>query len=108
MHDYRSTDTYPTTPGEPARSLLRDHAAEAENLRQLHKEQLDVIYRERWFRMFVPVSLGGPGLPLPDVLRTEEGIAFADGSTAWVVTLCSGAGWFAGFLDPHLAREIFS
>lgn len=108
MPDNPSTASFYAEPGEPERSILRDHAAEAENLHQLHKEQLDLIYRERWFRMFVPVSLGGPGLSLPEVLRIEEGIAFADGSTAWVVTLCSGAGWFAGFLDPHLASEIFS
>ena len=24
----------------------------------------------------------------------------------WVLTLCAGAGWFAGFLEPDFAREI--
>ena len=104
----RNITSFPAQPGEPSRSILRDLAAEAESTHQLHKEQLNVIYKEQWFKMFVPTSLGGPGLSLPEVLRTEEGIAFTDGSTGWVVTLCSGAGWFAGFLDPPLARGIFT
>ena len=93
----------------PAETInrIRNYAAEAEQNRELHKEQLRLIYQEKWFKMFVPKIYGGLAFPLPQVLRTEEALAWADGSTAWVVTLCSGAGWFVGFLDPKISKDIF-
>jgi alkylation response protein AidB-like acyl-CoA dehydrogenase len=42
------------------------------------------------------------------VVRLEESIARVDGSMGWTVTLCAGAGWFAGFLAPRLAQEILA
>ncbi len=85
---------------------LRDNALEAEKIGALHETQLKEIYRQKWFRMFMPKSIGGLEYSLPEALRTEEALASVDGSTAWVVTLCSGAGWFAGFLDESLLAEI--
>lgn len=87
---------------------VRDHADEAEQLHDLHSAQLNWIYRERWFKMFLPAHQGGLELSLPQVVKTEEALAWADGSTAWVVTLCSGAGWFVGFLDRGLSDALFS
>lgn len=104
-----STAPHPSTFSD--RALLesvRDHAAEAEVIHQLHAAQLNHIYRQRWFKMFVPTHLGGLQFSLPQVVKTEEALAWADGSTAWVVTLCSGAGWFAGFVDKELSESLFS
>jgi alkylation response protein AidB-like acyl-CoA dehydrogenase len=86
---------------------IREAASEAERLGKLHNTQLDAIYQQKWFNMYVPHEYGGLDWPLPKILRTEESLASADGSTAWVVTLCSGAAWFIGFLDPELAKEVF-
>lgn len=86
---------------------IRETAFEAEVLRRLHDRQLTKIFEHNWFNMYVPEKYGGLALEFPDILRIEEGLGWADGSTAWVVTLCSGAAWFTGFLDPDLAREIF-
>lgn len=74
----------------------------------MHPTLLDIIYRQRWFHLFVPRSFGGLQLSLPQALRIEEGLAWADGSVGWTVTLCSGAGWFIGFLEPTAAGDIFS
>ncbi len=86
---------------------IRKYAEEAESLRDLHPRQLDIILKEKWFKMFVPKEFGGSALSIIEVLRIEEGLAWADGSTAWVTTLCSGAGWFVGFLDSSLTQKIF-
>ncbi|HET9485792.1 MAG TPA: acyl-CoA dehydrogenase, partial [Chryseosolibacter sp.] len=67
-----------------------------------------LIHRQRWFAMFIPERFGGLGWTLPKVLRMEEALSWADGSTGWVVTLCGGAGWFSGFLPPELLKEILS
>ena len=86
---------------------IRNAAAEAEQLHELHNDQLNIIYRQGWFKMFVPKEYGGLGLSIPEVLRIEECLSWADGSTAWVVTLCSGAAWVAGFLPPSILNEVF-
>lgn len=88
--------------------ILRDCAADAERLNDLHPRQLEVVYNQNWFQIFVPKAYGGAGYSLPDAIRLEEGIAWADGSAGWVVTLCGGAAWFVGFLQPSLVREILS
>jgi alkylation response protein AidB-like acyl-CoA dehydrogenase len=89
-------------------STIRSHAREAERLGSLHPDQLGIIYQHNWFTLFVPKAYGGAGLSLPEILKLEECLSWADGSLGWVVTLCSGAGWFAGFLDPKIAAAVFT
>jgi alkylation response protein AidB-like acyl-CoA dehydrogenase len=90
-----------------ARRIAR-HAAQADAARWLHPVQQALIHRRNWLRMLAPRGVGGGELPLPDVVRLEEALARVDGSVAWTVTLCAGAGWFAGFLPPPLARTILA
>lgn len=85
-----------------------DWASKAEKLGYLTPEMLDLIYREKWFKLFVPKEFGGLGLTLPEALGLEEKIAQLDASLGWTVTLCAGAGWFVGFLDHKLSQEIFA
>lgn len=84
------------------------HAAASEKLGCLSPEWLEAIYREKWFKLFVPKRLDGLGLNLTEALRIEEELAELDGSLAWTVTLCAGAGWFVGFLEKELSKEIFA
>jgi alkylation response protein AidB-like acyl-CoA dehydrogenase len=74
----------------------------------LHPKQLALIYQQQWFYMLVPKVYGGRETSLPEVLQTIEALSYADGSVSWVVTLCSGAGWFGGFLDAALAQDVFN
>lgn len=90
------------------RHSLRQLAAEAEKIGQLHAGQLDIIYREKWFKLFVPAAYGGLEYSLPQALRTEEALAWVDGSLGWTVTLCSGANWFAGYIEPEIAARVFT
>jgi len=86
---------------------IRKTAMEAEQLQQLHPAQLDIIYVQKWFKLFVPKKYGGLELDLLQALQLEEALAWTDGSVGWTVTLCSGAGWFIGFLDPGIVPAIF-
>jgi len=72
----------------------------------LNAAQQALIHERNWLRMLAPKAAGGLELPLPDVVRLEEAVAATDGSLGWVVTLCAGAGWFAGFLPPSVASGI--
>jgi indole-3-acetate monooxygenase len=87
---------------------LRTGAAAAEAAGFLVPEQQALIHQQGWLKMLAPRISGGTEMPLPQVVRLEEEIAEADGSVGWVVTLCAGAGWFAGFLPHETAREIIS
>lgn len=86
---------------------LRDPALEAEQLKQVHPAQLAIIYEHNWFNFFVPKAYHGLELSLPEALQQEEALAWADGAVGWTVTLCAGAGWFIGFLNPELAGHVF-
>lgn len=88
-------------------NIIRKHAAEAERLGLLHPEQLNIVYREGWFKLLVPDVYTGKQITLSDLVRLQEAISWTDGSTGWVVTLCSGAGWFGGFIDAKLSQQIF-
>lgn len=81
---------------------------EADTAGELSAGQVTLMHRQGWLKMLAPRAVGGAELPLPDVVRLEEAVSEADGSCGWVVTLCAGAGWFAGFLPERLAREILS
>src|SRR4051812_18359259 len=87
-------------------SILRDDALEAERSGRLTDRQLDLIREKKWFKLFVPRHLNGLGLSLPEALRIEETLAWIDGSVGWVVTLCSGAGWFVGFADQKFIKTL--
>jgi len=82
---------------------IRSKAKEAEALQQLHPDQLALIYANKWFKLYVPRMYNGLELSLVEALQTEEALAWADGSLGWTVTLCSGANWFIGFLQPEAA-----
>jgi alkylation response protein AidB-like acyl-CoA dehydrogenase len=83
-------------------------AAGADAAGFLLPDQQSLIHQQGWLKMLAPRAAGGAELPLPQVVRLEEAIAEADGSVGWVVTLCAGAGWFAGFLPPETARAIIA
>jgi alkylation response protein AidB-like acyl-CoA dehydrogenase len=88
-------------------NIIRNHAATAEQLGYLTPEQIDLIHSQDWFKMLVPGVYGGKEMQLPDVVKLEESLAWADGSVGWVITLCAGAGWFGGFLSEEFAKETY-
>lgn len=104
-----SYNTHPSTLLKPEWvDIIRNSAARAEQKEQLQFEQLQLIYEQQWFKMAIPKHYGGLEMSLPSLVRLEEALAWADGSLGWVVTLCAGAGWFGGFLDPAVALEVFA
>lgn len=88
--------------------LIRSEALAAEQQRRLTPAQLQLLYEQKWFSLLTPKIYGGLEWSLPEVVAFEEAIGWADGSVAWVLTLCTGAGWFAGFLQPQLAQQLFA
>ena len=105
----------PTVPDHPRLyleqrwiDLLRKEAPQAEKQGGLTPKQLQLFYKQGWFKALVPQKYGGLEWSLSQVVSFEEAIGWAEGSAGWVFTLCSGAGWFGGYLDPRLAKSVFS
>lgn len=88
--------------------IIRDDAAQAEHLGKLTPAQLQIAYDEQWFKLLVPDVYGGLETPLTKLVRLQEAISWIDGSVGWVITLCCGAGWFGGFVQPEMARQVFA
>lgn len=86
---------------------IRESAYAAERLGKIHPDQLTIVYEQKWFKLLVPAVYSGLEKSLPELVRLEEGISWANGSLGWVVTLCCGAGWFGGFIAVEKATEIF-
>src|SRR3546814_14597400 len=87
---------------------LNGLSAYAESQGALMADQLAMIYDRRWFKLFVPSSLGGLELSLPAGVRLEEELARIDGSLGWTVTLCAGANLFVGYMDRSIAEMVRS
>jgi len=90
-----------------AQTILK-YADASEEAGRLHPEIISLIEQERWFKLYLPEEFGGIDIELPSILRLLESISMIDGSTGWTVTLCSGASWFAGFLEEKLRNHIFN
>ena len=89
-------------------TLLREESSAAEKRGRLTSGQLQLFYSQGWFKALVPQKYGGLEWSLSRVVAFEEAIGWTEGSAGWVFTLCSGAGWFGGYIDGALARRILS
>jgi hypothetical protein len=89
-------------------SQLKEESLRAEKMGRLTDKQLELIYANKLFHLFVPKSLGGLELDLVTGLEIEEEAARIDGSLGWTITLCSGANAFVGYLPPEASAHIFS
>jgi vacuolar-type H+-ATPase subunit F/Vma7 len=89
-------------------AVIRDAQSKSIQAKQLVAEQLDLIYKNNWFNIWVPKEYKGLDLSLIDGFKLIKNLAYWDGGFAWTVTLCSGANMFAGFIDPTLAKDVFA
>ena len=86
---------------------LRSLCGIAEQKGELTPALLRIIYRKKWFKLFIPKEQGGLAMNLPEALKLEEQLAYVDGSLGWTVTLCSGANFFVGFMDKKKTGKLF-
>ncbi|WP_223582602.1 acyl-CoA dehydrogenase [Sphingobacterium sp. GVS05A] len=93
---------------DAAIAVLKDQQRKAIQQKSLSDEQLELIYLNKWFKIWVPQSLNGLGLDLVGGLSLLKALAYQDGGVAWTVTLCAGANLFVGFIDSEIGRDIFT
>lgn len=91
-----------TLPAKYIRQILADENP------FLPDEILRVIYDNKLFKLFVPLSLGGQQLSLSTALTVLFDCASIDGTFGWCVQIGSGGGYFTGFLSAEIARDFIS
>lgn len=87
---------------------IRDRLREIDKTCVPDPAVLDYCYEHRLFKLFVPDALGGRMTPLPEALRWFEAAARIDGSFGWLVTIGSGGGYFAAYMEPAVAERVFA
>lgn len=69
---------------------------------------LELIYKEKLFKLFIPKKDGGSMLPLPQALRKFDEAARIDGNFGWAITIGSGGGYFYAYMQPGAASKVFN
>lgn len=88
--------------------IIRSASLDIEQLRTLPDDVLQIAYDEKLFKLFLPESLGGHGLSLPEAAHVFEAAAAADGSFGWLVTIGSGGNMFLENMSGQQAEERFT
>src|ERR1044071_8954132 len=65
--------------------VLRERAAQAEELRRIPDETIEDLHRTGLFRILQPKRVGGSELPFRSMVELVSVIGRGDGSTAWVL-----------------------
>lgn len=89
-------------------AALRGLGEEIERERRLPVRFVSSFDAAGFFRLCLPRSLGGPELPLTELVRVVETLAAGDASAAWCAMIASTTSALAAWLDPAEARAIFA
>ena len=85
-----------------------DGGNEAQNLRRLPDETVQILVDKGLFRFALPKELGGDDATICETIEVLEAIAAIDGSVAWNVMIGSEINaMVAGGMDPELAKEVY-
>ncbi len=88
-------------------AVLRDRNDEMERASRLPEPFVRAFDEAGLFRLCVPQSLGGPELPLSELVRVLETLAGGDGAAAWCAMIASTTSALSAWLEPAAARELF-
>jgi alkylation response protein AidB-like acyl-CoA dehydrogenase len=89
-------------------AALRDRGPEIERARRLPDAFVRAFDEAGLFRLCLPRSLGGPELPLADLVRVLETLAAGDASAAWCAMIASTTSALGAWLEPEAARALFA
>ncbi|AEV84485.1 acyl-CoA dehydrogenase [Actinoplanes sp. SE50] len=88
--------------------VLRERAAEIEKARTLPADVVELLRGTGVFRMCFGPEREGPGLTSMEQIQIIEALAYGDASAAWCAVIGANSGIYSRFLDPGVARGMFS
>ncbi len=86
---------------------LREKSSEIDETRRLPAEVAARLRDAGMFRLMMPMEWGGPEMSPTQQVEVIEELARANASAAWCVMIGCDSGFFAGYLDDAVAREIY-
>lgn len=84
------------------------HRDEMEASRRMPRRLVAAMADAGLFRLSMPRSLGGPELDPLTQLRAVEALSMIDASAGWTAYVGLHSGYFAAFLEPAVAREMYA
>jgi len=88
--------------------VIEAAAPRIEAERRVVPDILQAMHDARLFRMLLPRSVDGEEVDPETFFRVVERIASADASTGWCLCQAGGCAMSAAYLEPDVAKEIFS
>jgi 3-hydroxy-9,10-secoandrosta-1,3,5(10)-triene-9,17-dione monooxygenase len=87
--------------------VLRERAAQAEELRRMPDETIEDLHRSGLFRILQPKRVGGSELPFRAIVELVSAISRGDGSTGWVLANLAAHHWLLGMWPKQAQDEIW-
>ncbi len=87
--------------------MIQECREDIERGRRLPLSLVDALKQAGVFRMTMPRAWGGAELDPLSQLRIIEALSAADASVGWCVMIGCDSGYFSGFLDQQVAREMY-
>ena len=87
--------------------MIAAAAEEHDRTRQLTKPVVKALVDGGFFSMLKSKSVGGMELRPSIFAQVTEALAYADGSTGWVVCQSNGCSTASAYLAPNIAEEMF-
>ncbi len=88
--------------------LLRERAAEIEELRRLPADIVELLRDTGVFRMGFARSWGGPELSSMEQTEVIEAVSYGDTAAGWCAMIGSDTGLYASFLEREVAEGMFT
>ncbi|HQU69996.1 MAG TPA: acyl-CoA dehydrogenase family protein [Albidovulum sp.] len=92
---------------EQIRPLLAEHSGRFDTDRRLSDEAFGALSDAGFFRLLLPVPLGGCGLSPLDFMAVVEHAAALDGTIGWLVGNGGGMSRAGGYLPLEAAQKVF-
>ncbi|MEY2958534.1 MAG: hypothetical protein RLZZ01_1102 [Actinomycetota bacterium] len=91
-----------------AAEVAREEADVSERERRLSERTASALAEAGLFTMCLPEAYGGPGVGPVAMIDAIAEVAAGDGSAGWCSGIASTTSSMAAFLDPDVARTVFS
>jgi alkylation response protein AidB-like acyl-CoA dehydrogenase len=88
--------------------VILAHRDEMEQRRQMPQRLVAAMADAGLFRLSMPRALGGPELDPLTQLRVVEALSMIDASVGWTAYVGLHSGYFAAFLEPDVARDMYA
>jgi len=102
------TRTDPLAHAEALSAELAAASDDIERTQRIVEPLLTRLHEARLFRMLLPRSAGGDAVEPTVYLRAVEQVAQHDGSVGWCLFTGNSSSLMAAYLQPEVAREIWS